>query len=267
MRNSRSRRPSLTLLGSAALQAAIVTAILAGGRAFPGSGPLAIAGLYVSAGAFAALVGRFVLGHTPGWTMMTLAGPGIALASLYAGLDPVFFALAALAAVGIFSGALGQSRAPLYLTGVRAGRCVAAIARRHGVRRIADLGAGTGAATLALARGVPGADIVAMEASPLLALVTGLRSFAHGKRVRVRRGDLFAMDLGSFDLVYAFLSPAPMSRLIAKARREMRPGALLVSNTFWADEGAGARVLKLRDRRGTEIYVYRVPSGEREGGE
>jgi len=239
----------------------MIGAILAGGRAFPGSGPFAIAGLYGVSGTIAALLGRFALGHSPAWTAMTLAGPGLAIASLYAGLHPLVFAVAALAAIGVFSGALGESRAPLYLTSGRAGRCIALLARRAGARRVADLGAGTGAATVAFARGAPEARIVAVELSPLLALVARVRTLRARERVEVRRGDIFAMDLRGFDLVYAFLSPAPMARLIAKARAEMRPGTLLVSNGFWADGAADARILKLRDRRGTEIFVYRLPGG------
>jgi len=40
------------------------------------------------------------------------------------------------------------------------------------------------------------------------------------------------LDLSRHDVVYAFLSPVPMSALWEKVRREMRPGSLFISNSF-----------------------------------
>jgi len=53
------------------------------------------------------------------------------------------------------------------------------------------------------------------------------------KNLAIRRRRLLAaLDLGDFDLVYAFLSPAPMPRLWAKAGAECRTDATLVSQQF-----------------------------------
>ena len=59
-----------------------------------------------------------------------------------------------------------------------------------------------------------------------------LDQFLAQSNVNIHYGDFWPRHLGEFDVVYAFLSPAPMPALWAKAVREMRPGSLLVSNTF-----------------------------------
>ncbi len=267
MRSRRLTRPSHFLAASAGLQAAIIAAIMVGGRIVPGSGLAGLASFYVIAGLAAAAIGYAALGFSRVWIAATLAGPGLALASLGLGFNPAFYAVLMLMALGIFAGALGPSRAPLFLTSRRAALCVARLARRAGASQLADLGAGTGIASFSLARALPQCRVVAVEASPMLWLMLRVRAFALGLssarghrspgRVQVVGGDLFKLDLARFDLVYAFLSPAAMEPLVKKARREMRQGTLLVSNSFWSPDAPGARMIRLRDARRTELFVYR----------
>ncbi len=266
MRSRRLARPSQFLAASALLQVAIVAFVMVGGRMFPGTGLLGLAICYFVAGVGVAAIGSAVMRLSRVWVWVTLAGPGLGLCSIALGFHPLVYAGLVLLALGVFSGALGRSRAPLFLTSRRTALCLARIARRAGATRVADLGAGTGIASFALAAALPAADVVAVEASPVLWMGLWLRSWARrlisGRspqgRVRAVGGDLFKLDLASFDLVYAFLSPAAMEPLVAKARREMRPGTLLVSNSFWSSATPGARVLRLRDTRHTELFVYQL---------
>jgi hypothetical protein len=73
-------------------------------------------------------------------------------------------------------------------------------------------------------------------------------------------GDIFAHDLTGYDLVYAFLSPAPMSRLWDKVGREMRPGTLFVSNTFAIPGVAPVQTIALPGRPDACLLVYEVTS-------
>ena len=267
MRSRRLTRPSQFLAASVCLQAAIVTVVMVGGRIVPGSGLMGLVVCYVLAGLIAATLGIAVLRLSRVWVAATLVGPGLALASLGLGFSPLVYGALILLMLGVFAGALGPSRAPLFLTSRRAALCVARLASRAGAAQIADLGAGTGIASFALARALPASCVVAVEASPMLWLMLWMRVFAlrlfSGKgrqsmgRMQVVGGDLFKVDLARFDLVYAFLSPAAMEPLVAKARREMRRGTLLVSNSFWSADTPGARMIRLRDPRHTELFVYR----------
>lgn len=164
-----------------------------------------------------------------------------------------FAALALL--VGFYWNAIAE-RVPLYLSNRRAREAIAGLLPRKEGVRAADLGAGLGGplATLAAAR-ADGA-FVGCETAPLSWLVARFRLLGRSN-VRLLFASLWSLDLGDFDVVYAFLSPAPMARLYEKAAREMKPGSILVSNSFAVPEREPDAVVELDDRRGTHLYVYR----------
>jgi hypothetical protein len=60
--------------------------------------------------------------------------------------------------------------------------------------------------------------------------------------------------------VYAFLSPVPMAEVWRKATEELRPGSLLVSNSFPVEGVTPDAVIEVPDRRRTRLYLYR-PAG------
>jgi len=68
--------------------------------------------------------------------------------------------------------------------------------------------------------------------------------------------DFWEENLSAYDVVYAFLSPVPMSELWQKAKREMRAGSVFVSNTFRVDGEAPDSVIPLGGGR-RSLYVWR----------
>jgi hypothetical protein len=73
-------------------------------------------------------------------------------------------------------------------------------------------------------------------------------------------GRFLRHSLADYDLVYAFLSPVPMTEVWHKASTELRPGALLVSNSFPIEGVEPEQVIEVDDRRHTRLYCYR-PAG------
>jgi hypothetical protein len=71
-------------------------------------------------------------------------------------------------------------------------------------------------------------------------------------------GDFWRVDLKDYDVVYAYLSPAPMARLWNKAVREMRPGSVLVSNTFAVPGVTPHFEIELGDRMRSTLYGWRM---------
>jgi hypothetical protein len=71
-----------------------------------------------------------------------------------------------------------------------------------------------------------------------------------------RWGDLWQTSLSGHNVVYAFLSPAPMPALWEKARREMPPGSLFVSNSFAVPGAVATRVIEVDDAR--RLYCYQI---------
>ncbi|HSX69654.1 MAG TPA: class I SAM-dependent methyltransferase, partial [Pseudomonas sp.] len=63
---------------------------------------------------------------------------------------------------------------------------------------------------------------------------------------------------GGYDVVYCFLSPAPMAELWTKARSEMRPGSLLISNSFEIPGVAPGEVIELNDWRASRLLLWHL---------
>ncbi len=148
-----------------------------------------------------------------------------------------------------------RSRVPLYLSNRATTAAVLELLPATPCRLI-DLGCGDGGLLARLASARPDCDFVGIEHAPLPWLLAKLRATAL-PNLMIRRADFWQVPLAGYDLVYAFLSPAPMPRLWAKATAEMRPDALLVSNSFPVPEADAGFVVEVDDRRNTRLFCYR----------
>jgi hypothetical protein len=59
-------------------------------------------------------------------------------------------------------------------------------------------------------------------------------------------------------MVYAFLSPEPMSALWAKANKEMKPGRRFISHSFAVPGVPPDRELPVAGRSGARLLVWKV---------
>jgi SAM-dependent methyltransferase len=125
-----------------------------------------------------------------------------------------------------------RTQVPYYPSGRAVGEAVAGLLPQG--RRVAaiDIGSGLGGLVLELARRRPESQFEGIELAPLPWLASRLRAWVGGSRARFIRGDYEQLDFGQYDLVFAYLSPVAMDSLWRKAKREMRPGSLLVSYEF-----------------------------------
>jgi len=152
-----------------------------------------------------------------------------------------------------------RTQVPLYLTNRATVAAVAALLPAGRAVKVLDLGSGTGALLRPLARLRPDCFFHGIEAAPAPYWLS--RLLARGaSNLTLTRGDFFAPSWRDYDAVYAFLSPVPMARVWAKARGEMRPGSVLVSNSFPVPGVEPERVVEPQDRRGTRLFVYRLDS-------
>ena len=124
--------------------------------------------------------------------------------------------------------------------------------------RVLDAGCGLGDGLLALRRLWPQAVLTGLEWSAPLALMARWRCRRAG--AQVQRGDMWAASWASHDLVYVFQRPESMDRVHAKARRELAPGAWLVSLEFPVLGVQPWACLQGADRR--SVWVYRMPPAE-----
>lgn len=126
--------------------------------------------------------------------------------------------------------------------------------------KVLDLGSGTGSFALRLAMLRPDWAITGIESAPA---PLGISRWLGRKadNLTLLRADFWPHSLASYDVVYAFLSPVPMPSLWQKARREMRPGSLLISNSFSIPGITPDKTLIMNDRRQTQLFVYCIPAG------
>lgn len=150
-------------------------------------------------------------------------------------------------------------RVPLYLTNRITWAALSQILDNHRAETVingrpafVDLGCGLGGTLVYLARAKPDWDFVGVETAPGPYLIAKLRT-ANLANVEIRFQSLWKTDWAAFDVVYAFLSPAPMPRLHAKAATQMRPGTLLISNSFWVDSQPFDGIVEVNDARSTRL--------------
>ena len=149
-----------------------------------------------------------------------------------------------------------QSRVPLYLSNATTAQALLQLMPVNSCRLI-DLGCGHGGLLRRLARARRDCSFVGIEHAPLTWLWARLASLSL-PNVQIRYGDFWRLNLAPFDVVYAFLSPVPMPRLMDKARVEMRPGAMMISNSFAVPDVPAERLVDVPDRRATRLFCYRL---------
>jgi hypothetical protein len=243
------RLPIVRALAAQGVGLALVAAYV---RTWPGVIDLTTA-LLCMGGAAAALGWLWRL---PWWWVPIQVALPWAVASQAAAERPPGIYLAALVAALLLFGGGVWTRVPLYNSNRAAWHeLLALIPDRPGVRFV-DLGAGLAGPLAYLARQRPDACFVGVEASPLVWWLAWLRTLPVRRNCRVRWGSLWSEPLGSADVVYAFLSPAPMPALWEKARQEMRSGSVLISNTFTIPAAPLPRRIDLTGRPDACLLVW-----------
>lgn len=249
------RLPVLRALAAQAVAFLILAAAapVASPRLHPG--PFA----WIAAQALLATLIGALLGLGRAWLLFqALLPPVLALQAIHPLPSGLYLGVLLLLAL-LYGGGL-LTRVPLYNANRAAWAALLDLVPEEGPVRVADLGAGLGGPLVHLARHRPQGRFLGVEASPLVWILAWLRAWPFRNRCRMRLGSLWRTGLEDFDVVYAFLSPAPMPRLWDKARREMRPGALLVSHSFEVPGLHPERRIPLPGREGACLLLYRIPA-------
>lgn len=202
-------------------------------------------------GALALLLSRW-LGLPSWWQAIGAAFFPLAWLIARAGIDPLWF-LAGFALLALTSIGSLKTRVPLYLSSQRAVNEVARRIDGDGAR-VLDLGSGLGGMLAGLHAARPDLRLAGVEMAPLNWLTSRLRL---RDRATIRLGSLWDEDLSVYDVVYAYLSPAPMPRLWDKVVAEMRPGSLFISNTFAVPGVEPDETVELNDLSHARLLIWR----------
>ena len=202
-------------------------------------------------GALAALLSRWRR-QAAWWPVMHFLFLPAAVAALSLRLPPWLFLVVFLVMLALYWSTF-RTQVPFYASGAAAWDAVAAVLPPQPLRMI-DIGSGLGGLVIDLAARRPDSQFEGIELAPLPWLVSRLRQAA-GARCGFLRGDYHRLDFGAYDVVFAYLSPAAMPALWAKARAEMRTGTLLLSHEF-AVPGATPKIARQTRPGGPMLYGW-----------
>ncbi len=122
-----------------------------------------------------------------------------------------------------------------------------------------DLGSGWGGLARTLARRYPRSQVVGFELSPLPWSWSRFRQSPGGlKNLTFRFGDFHNADLTGAALVVCYLPGPAMEKLRPKLEAELKPGALVASNTFALRGWDPVEVRTAPDAHASQVYLYRV---------
>ena len=100
-------------------------------------------------------------------------------------------------------------------------------------RVIYDLGSGWGALVVDAAKIFPKAKVIGMELSAPAAIYSRIRAFVlRRKNVEILQEDFFKRDLRDADVILFYMLEDILAQLSPKLIEELKPGALIVSNSF-----------------------------------
>lgn len=119
--------------------------------------------------------------------------------------------------------------------------------------RFIDIGCGFGPLLIYLAQEKPEARIDGIELGFLPYLISKIRSLFH-ESITVSFGDFWKLNLGEYDVVYAFLSPAAMERLWQKVTTEMKPGSVFITNSFQVQ----AKATRRHEHPSGTLHVFEI---------
>ncbi|MCW5623938.1 MAG: class I SAM-dependent methyltransferase [Burkholderiales bacterium] len=211
-------------------------------------------GWLIAQGIIAAAVGG-VIGLQWWWIPLNIALPLVVRGTLALELEPLWF-LGAFGVLGSVYWTTFRTRVPLFLSNAETCAALVDLLPTDRPFRFLDIGCGIGTVLRALPSHRPNGSFEGVEIAPVPYLIARWRAAISG-RFHVSRRDLWTEDLSRYDVVYAFLSPVPMADLWNKARAEMRPGTLLISNTFPVDGVPADRILPLQGR-GRTLHIWHL---------
>jgi hypothetical protein len=207
-------------------------------------------------GVVAAVLGR-ALSMDPWWfPINALFVPGLVWILSFS--LPPSFSLAAFCLLASLYWGVARTRVPLFLSSRAATAALADLLPREESFAFLDLGCGLASVVTRLARARPSGQYSGIESAPVPYLLSRLRVALTARTCRIAWGDFNDLDLSSYDIVYAYLSPAAMTDVWRKASNEMRPGSLLISNSFAIPGVPPALTISTGLSDGSRLLLWRM---------
>jgi len=211
----------------------------------------------VASSIVASLSGKYFLKLPNWWLPINAVFIPAVVGALSLNLPGWAYLLAFVLTLAIFWNVRSE-RVPLYLTNPTTCHTLSKMLPDRPGARFMDLGSGLSGTIHFLARQHPDMQFSGVESAPIPFILSKIRQRVSGQsNLEVSHRNMWAVDLSEFDIVYCFLSPAPMTRLFEKARSEMKPGSILISNSFEVENHPPHERHHVMDPRQTQILIWR----------
>lgn len=218
--------------------------------------PLSLIQWAMLQGAIAAMI-SFRCRMATWWIIIHLLFMPILTATLALNIPAYWFCIGFLVLALIY-GKTYQTQVPLYLSSQEVTKVLSSwLPKQHNFSFV-DLGCGCGGLLKDLSQVQSNGSYYGIEAAPLPYLVSKLRNILFAPNNTIKWGDFWKDDLTHYDVVYAYLSPVPMKSLWEKARQEMQPGSIFISNSFIVPDVSPEKSIKLNDFSGSTLYMWRI---------
>jgi len=191
------------------------------------------------------------------WRLIHLAFMPTLLATSLLQLPAYWFLIGFISLTLIF-GKTYRTQVPLFLSSQQTIRALAELLPQKQPFSMVDLGSGCGGVICKLAKILPNGRYDGVETAILPCWVAKLRVWLFHQTCQFFWKNIWQHNLSSYDVVYAYLSPVPMSNLWQKVTKEMRPGSLFISNTFSVPGITPDYSIALNDFSGSELHVWQI---------
>jgi cyclopropane fatty-acyl-phospholipid synthase-like methyltransferase len=123
--------------------------------------------------------------------------------------------------------------APWWRTSYKTARAICKLAKIKKGDLIYDLGSGDGAALITAAKEF-GANGVGIEIDPLRYWISKILIKRNGlsNRIKVIRGNFFQREIKNADVIFVYLVPKALEKLLPKFKKELKKGTRIVSFVY-----------------------------------
>lgn len=206
--------------------------------------------------AFLSAVISFLARLPKWWWYIQFAFPFALFATFTFNFHPSIFLFCFLILLLVFWN-LFKTRVPLFLSGKVAWHLIAEQLPTDKPIQFIDIGSGVGGLLLHLERQFSKISFTGIELAPLPWAISRIRSVLNRSHIQLLYGDYTNLNFADYDVVFAYLSPAAMDALWAKASTEMRSGTLLLSLEF-SIQSVEPDFLIQDNEETSVIYAWRI---------
>jgi len=129
--------------------------------------------------------------------------------------------------------------------------------KRTNKKKIIDLGCARGKVVRAVKKEFPDSEVIGYEKWPVEFIMAKIVSIFSKVKPKILYKNFFYADLSDADVIYCFLIEKLMPKVEAKFNKELKPGTLVISNSFPLPGQKLQEVIDSRENNKTKIgYLY-----------